>query len=116
MEFLAKRLGKWGARLLVLVVLALIAIGIFFAVKNYFVGDLETEVKVSKAQTGAAIDSGHAAVEALGERSKAEARGAQTVEEAQDEIDAATDPSGVTDAGRDGLHSVRGRRQPGSSR
>lgn len=90
------------------VILALIAGWLIYrAVQNYFVGDLETKLDVSNAQTRAAIESGKQAVEIQANRQAAEQAGAAIVVETQHEIDKATDPGGVTDAGLNGLHRIR---------
>jgi hypothetical protein len=106
-EWLIKKLGKAGALLLIVAFVLALFVGGYYSVKHYFTAGLDTQVKVGKAQTGAAIESGHQAVETIGNRQAAEANGAATVQEAQHEIDNATDPGGVTDAGISGLHRVR---------
>jgi hypothetical protein len=114
--FLVEKFGPLVAKLIfwgiVLILVILLAVGGYFGVKHYFTKDLTAQVKVGKAQTGAAIESGHQAVETIGKRSEAEANGAQTVKESQDEINKAADPGGVTDAGLAGLHRVRGQARP----
>lgn len=107
--WLAGKVGKVVAWLIIVVVLLLVLGGIYKAVQRYFVGDLATQVNVQKAQTGAAIESGHVAVDMVGNRQVAEQNGAATVQETQREINNATDPGGITDAGLNGLHRVRAR-------
>lgn len=108
MEFLIKKLGRAGAWLLVAIVALAVLVGLYKAVDHYFTGDLKTEVNVGRSQTAAAVESGRQAVNTIGNRQQAELNGAATVEETHHEIDNATDPGGVTDAGLNGLHRVRG--------
>jgi hypothetical protein len=107
-EFLVKRFGRLWAHVIVIAAILLILFLGYQAVKHFFTAGLETQAEVSKAQTGAAIESGHNAVETVGNRQAAEEHGAATVQESQHEINNATDPGGITDAGLNGLHRVRG--------
>jgi hypothetical protein len=68
----------------------------------------KTTATLAKGQTGAAVESGHDAVETLGNTNAREAEGQKAVEETRREIDNASDVLGVVDAGRAGLC-----RQPG---
>jgi hypothetical protein len=70
----------------------------------------KTQANLSKNQAGAAIESGHDAVETLGNASAREAESQQAVEETRREIDNASDVPGVVDAGRAGLCRQPGRR------
>ncbi len=116
--WLAAKFGPKIAMLIVDILAGLLAVallvGLYMGVKHYFVGGLETEVKVGHEQTGAAIKSGQAAVETIGNRQAAEAAGASNVQEAQHEVDNSTDPGAGTDAGIAGLHRVRSRPTGGS--
>jgi uncharacterized protein (UPF0333 family) len=107
--WLIAKVGRVVAWLIILVVLLLVLGGIYQAVKHYFVGDLAAQVETEKAQTGAAIESGHVAVDTVGNRQAAEQNGAVAVRETQSEINNATDPGGITNAGLNGLHRVRTR-------
>jgi hypothetical protein len=111
-EWLVKKLGKGGLRFLLFVLVVALIVGGYYSVKNYFQGPLKTEVKVSKNLTNAMSVSGHEAVDTVGNRQDAEQQGAATVQESQHEIDNATDPGSVTDAGLNGLHRVRGQASP----
>jgi hypothetical protein len=117
-EWLVRKVGAGLAKAIMWGVCALLAIGIvvgiYQGVKHFFVGSLETEVKVEHEQTGAAIKSGQAAVEIIGNRQAAETAGAANVQEAQHEVDNSTDPGAGTDAGIAGLHRVRSRPAGGS--
>jgi hypothetical protein len=116
MDYIVKKLGKVGAMVLAVVLVIALLVGAYEAVKHYFQGGLKTEVKVGGALTNAMGVSGHEAVDTVGNRQAAEQNGAATVEETQHAIDNATDPGGVTDAGINGLHRIRGeagaRRRP----
>jgi hypothetical protein len=105
------------ARLLILgaIVVAIVA-GLLVLKSCSDARTARTEAKISKGQTGAAIESGKEAVNIIGNRQATEQEGATNVQEARDAIDNATDASGVTGAGLDGLHSVRGRETPRSRR
>lgn len=108
-RWLVKKVGKLWALLIVIALVLAALVGGYESIKNYFTAGLKTEVKVSRGRTGAAIESGNQAVNTVGNRQSAEENGAAVVEEAQHAIDNATDPAGVTDAGLNGLHSVRGK-------
>ena len=111
-EWLVRKVGKGAAWLILVLLVVLLIVGGYMGVKRFFTKDLTTQVKVSRAQTGAAIESGKQAVETVGARSEAEASGAAGVLETKNEIDHATDPGGVTSAGLNGLHRVRGKASP----
>lgn len=114
--WLAAKVGKVAAGLIIIAVVLLVLIGIYKAVQHYFVGDLATQVNLEKAQTGAAIESGHVAVDTVGNRQAAEQNGAAVVRETQHEIDNAADPGSITDAGLNGLHRVRRQASSGHGR
>jgi predicted PurR-regulated permease PerM len=106
-RWLAKKLGKGFAWLIIVLVILGVLFGIYKSVENYFTAGLETQIKLGKGQTGAAIESGHQAVNDVANRQDAEANGVATVQGVQHEINNATDPGAVTAAGLDGLHRVR---------
>jgi hypothetical protein len=106
-KWLAAKLGKAVAWLIIILLFAGILFGIYKSVENYFTAGLETQVKLGKGQTGAAIESGHQAVNDVANRQATEANGAATVEDIQHEINNASDPGAVTAAGLDGLHRIR---------
>jgi hypothetical protein len=117
--WLVKKVGEAWALLIAIAVVIAVLVGGYEAVKNYFQGPLKSQLKVDQGLTNAMGQSGQHAVNTVGNRQEAELNGAATVEEAQHEIDNASDPGSVTDAGINGLHRVRGqtrssggRRQP----
>lgn len=63
---LAKRVGDLVAKLILAGIAILLVVGLYFAVKTYFTAGLETQVKVGAGQLGAQGESGHDAVQALG--------------------------------------------------
>ncbi len=106
--FLIERFGPRAAKLIFWGVITLVVVvGGYLMVRYYFTAGLETQVKIGKGQTGAAITSGKEAVDTVGNRQAAEAAGATNVQEAQHAINNASDPGAVTDAGLAGLHRVR---------
>lgn len=105
--WLAKKLGKGFAWLILLLIACGILFGIYTGIKNYFTAGLVTQAKVGEGTTKAAIESGHQAVNDVANRQATEANGAATVEDIQHEINNASDPGAVTAAGLDGLHRVR---------
>lgn len=105
--WVAKKLGKGVAWLIIILLVLGLGVGIYKGIQNYFVGGLATQAKIGEATTGAAIESGHQAVNDVANRQATEANGAATVEDIQHEINNASDPGAVTAAGLDGLHRVR---------
>ena len=65
--WLARKAGAKTATIIVDIFAGLLAValvvGIYMGVKHYFVGGLETQVKVTAAQAGAQAESGHEAVQ-----------------------------------------------------
>lgn len=114
--WLVKKLGQVGAVILLAVLAILIVGGIYQGVKSFFTAGLETQVKTQKGQTEAFGKSAEEAVGTIGNRQQAEQHGAANVQEAQGAINNATDVSGATGAGLDGLHRVRRRPTPSPSR
>lgn len=108
MNWLERKLGAAGVLVVAALLVVILIVGAYYGVRRYFTKDLTTQVRVGQNQTSAAIESGHQAVNAIGDRQTSEVRGAQTVKESQDEINRASDPGSVTDAGLNGLHRVRG--------
>jgi hypothetical protein len=64
---------------------------------------LGAQNRLTQSQLNASGQSGHDAVETVGNRQAADEAGRRTVEETKDEISKQTDAGGVTDAGRRGL-------------
>lgn len=95
------KVAMWAA-------LALAIVALLLVTKCQYDQRAKTEVKLATGQHGAAIATGHDAVETLGNRMAADAAGQVTVEETQDAIDNATDAGGVTAAGRSGLCRLSG--------
>jgi hypothetical protein len=110
--WLVKKVGAAFARLIMIALILAVLVGGYYSVKNFFQGPLKTEVKIGQGLTNAMGESGHEAVDTVGNRQEAEQNGAVTVQETQHEIDNATDPGSVTDAGINGLHRVRGQAGP----
>lgn len=102
-DWLAKKVGTLVAWLIIIAVVLLLLFAGYQAVKHFFTSGVKTEAKLGKNQTNAAIESGHDAVETVGNRQAADAEGQKTVQETKDAINNATDAGGVTDAGRSGL-------------
>jgi hypothetical protein len=101
--WLVKKVGVAVAWLIIIAVV----LGVLFAgyqtVKHFFTSGVKAEAKLGKNQTNAAINSGHDAVETIGNRQAADEADRQAVEETKDDIKNQTDAGGVTDAGRRGL-------------
>jgi hypothetical protein len=101
--WLVKKVGLAFAWLIMIA----IVLGVIFAgyeiVKHFFTSGVKTEAKLGKNQTNAAINSGHDAVETIGNRQAEDEAGRQSVEETKNDIKNQTDAGGVTDAGRRGL-------------
>lgn len=113
---LIAKLGPKLGKIAFWVVLGLLALALLGLGKCAYDQTAKTQLKVSKNQTDAAIKSGVEAVNTVGNRQEAELAGAQNVQEAQDEINNASDPGAVTDAGLAGLHRVRVRQTDRSRR
>lgn len=102
-DWLVKKVGQLFAWLIIVLVVLAVVVGGYMAVKRFFTHGVKTEAKLGKNQTKAAIDSGHDAVETLGNRQAEDAAGQKTVQETKDDISKQTDAGGVTDAGNRGL-------------
>jgi hypothetical protein len=116
MEWLALKLGPRVARVALWVIVVLLVIALLAIGKCVYDQRSRAALNASKNQTGAAFESGKAAINTIGNRSATEAEGATNVQEAQHAIDNATDPGVATDAGLAGLHRVRGKPTPGPRR
>lgn len=101
--WLVKKVGLAFAWLIMVAVVLGVLFAVYQMVKHFFTSGVKTEVNLGKNQTNAAINSGHDAVETIGNRQASDEAGRQTVEETKDDIKNQTDAGGVTDAGRRGL-------------
>lgn len=107
--FLVKKFGPTLGKIIFWAALILILLAVLAVAKCASDQGLKTEIRLGKNQTGAAVESGKDAVGTLGNRQAAEDAAAANVQEARDAIDNATDVGGVTGAGLDGLHRIRGK-------
>lgn len=108
MSWLIGKLGPQAARILtgaaaIVLIVLLLALG-----KCVYDQKAKTEVRLAKGQSEAAIQSGHDAVEVLGNRLTADAETQTVVKDTEHEIQQATDPGAVTAAGRSGLCQLPG--------
>jgi len=101
--FLIEKFGPRIAKLIWWAGLILLVLGLLALAECRMNLGAKTEVKLSKNQAGAAIESGKAAVEVVSQRQAVDLTNSETIKEAQREIDRATTAAGVSRAGLNGL-------------
>lgn len=101
--FLVTRFGPVLAKVIFWGVAAALLLAVLGVAKCRYDQTAKTEVKLSKGQAGAAVESGADAVGTLGNRMQSEAQGDQVVRETTDAIHNANDSASATAAGRSGL-------------
>jgi len=107
---LIERFGPTLAKIIFWGAIALLAVAVLGLAKCTYDRAAKTEIKLSKGQAGAAVQSGSDAVETLGNRMQADAAGDKVVTETKDEIHNANDSASATAAGRRGLCRLAGYR------
>lgn len=107
-QFLVARYGAKAARVISWIVLALLLVALLSLGKCVYDQRAKTEVRLSKGQTGAALESGADAVGTVGQQAASETAADRVTKENEDAIrnaEGADAPvaGGVRDAGLDSL-------------
>lgn len=101
-----------GAKLIAIIVLGAVVLGLAaFALSQWrSAHTAKTEARLERGLGDAKIESGHDAVETIGNRQAADAAGQEIVRETKDDVAKQVDAGGATDAGRRGLCRLTGNR------